>query len=78
MKFNKSILWDIIGYASLALCIIGQITVGQFYMFAQIIYLIANLSSTIRSICLRLPLADNIRNVVFTGITIALIIVRIF
>ena len=67
--------WEIIGYVTLALCIIGQITVGKWYLLAQSAYLIANVAGVFRDFALHLPAANKVRDVVFTAITVALIIV---
>ena len=75
--WKNEIFWEVIGYVSLALCIFGQITVGYAYMMAQIAYLVANTSTTIRSFVLDLPRADKVRNIVFLGITCGLIVIRL-
>ena len=62
----------------LALCLIGQVTVGYFYLFAQIAYLIANGISVVRSFALKRPSADKVKDIAFFAITLALIIIRIF
>lgn len=67
--------WETLGYVGLLLCVVGQITVGYWYLLAQSIYLVANISSVIRSFALALPNANKVKDIVFTGITIALIIV---
>jgi hypothetical protein len=72
---NTKILWEIVGYVGLALCIIGQITVGKWYPFAQFAYLLANVGNCVRNFALDLPTANKVRDFVFTGITIGLIIV---
>lgn len=69
--------WETIGYISLALCVFGQITVGGMYIIAQFAYLIANVANVIRDCVLRLPPANIVRDVCFTGITVALIIIAI-
>ena len=69
----NQIFWEIIGYLTLALCIFGQITVGYFYLPAQIVYLVANCLSMVRSISIKLPKANIIKDVVFTAITAGLI-----
>lgn len=74
---NKKIfvLWEIVGYVTLALCVIGQITVGYMYLLAQTLYLLANVFGVIRDLALKLPKANLIKDIVFTGITIALLII---
>jgi hypothetical protein len=79
MKLWKSnTLWEIVGYTTLALCIFGQITVGYIYLVAQFAYLAANALGIVRDFALDLPRANKVRDVVFTGITLALIVIKIF
>lgn len=70
--------WEIINYFCLIGLIVGQITVGYVYMFAQVIYLICNTITLIRSIKLQLPPSNIVRDACFTAITIGLIIIRAF
>ena len=72
-KSNK--VWEAVGYFTLALCIIGQVTVGYFYMFAQVGYLIANILGVVRDFALNLPRANKVRDITFTAITIGLIVI---
>ena len=74
---KKTVFWEIIGYITLALCVFGQIAVGKMYLIAQTAYLIANTASVIRDFALKLPPANIVRDICFTGITIALIIISI-
>ena len=76
--WKNNSFWEIIGYVSLTLTIIGQITVGYVYLLAQGLYFVGNTMSVIRSFALDLPRADKIRNIVFLGITCGLIIIKIF
>lgn len=73
---NKT-FWEIMGYTTLALCVFGQITVGYWYMVAQCGYLISNIVSVVRDFALGLPTANKVRDIVFTAITLALIIIKI-
>lgn len=75
--WTNSTFWEIVGYTTLALCIFGQITVGYFYIVAQIAYLIANIFGVIRDFALDLPRANKVRDIVFTAITLALIALKI-
>ena len=75
---QKTVIWEVVGYIGLILCVFGQIAVGYLYITAQIAYLIANLSAVVRDFALDLPPANKVRDIVFTGITVALIIIRIF
>lgn len=71
-------VWSFIGYLTLALCVFGQITVGHMYLVAQIAYLVSNILGVVRDFALNLPTANKVRDVTFTGITIALIVMKIF
>lgn len=75
--WKSKMFWEILGYVTLALCIFGQITVGTVYLLAQFAYLIANCVGVVRDFALKLPNANKVRDVVFAGITIALIVIRI-
>ena len=79
MKLTKKekTIWEIIGYIGLVLLVFGQIAVGYAYIPAQIAFLIANLSSVIRDFKMQLPTANKVRDLVFSGITIGLIIIYI-
>lgn len=75
--WNSNGFWEAVGYTTLALQIFAQISVGYIYMVAQGAYLFANVWSIIRSFKLNLPRANKVRDVVFLGITVALIIIRL-
>lgn len=75
--WNCKVFWEVIGYTTLALCVFGQITVGTWYLIAQFAYLISNILGVVRDFALHLPTANKVRDFVFTGITLALIITRI-
>lgn len=75
---KNNALWETIGYISLGLCIIGQITVGYYYLFAQTVYLVANTASLVRSVCIKLPRANVVKDITFTAITLGLIIINLF
>ena len=70
-----NLFWEIIGYVTLALCVVGQIAVGYIYIPAQIMYLVASVLSVIRDYALALPRANKVRDICFTGITAGLIII---
>ena len=74
---NKNLFWELIGYGTLALCIFGQITVGSWYLLAQSAYLIANICGVVRDFALDLPSANKVRDITFSAITIALIVVNL-
>ena len=68
-------LWEAVGYTTLALCIFGQITVGYWYIIAQAAYLIANVACVVRDFVLDLPMANKVRDICFTAITTALVVI---
>lgn len=74
----KEKIWENMGYSILVLCLIGQITVGYIYLFAQFIYLTSNIIGVIRDFQLKRPIADKVRNFAFLAITAALIILRLW
>lgn len=74
---KKETIWEIVGYIGLALCVFGQIAIGWVYLVAQCAYLLANISGVARDFALKLPNANKVRDIVFTAITLALIVVRI-
>ena len=74
---NKNMIWEVMGYVNLMLCVIGQITVGYSYMFAQCIYLGANIVAIVRNFKLNLPTANKVKDIAFAGITVGLIILRL-
>lgn len=69
--------WDNVGYLTLTLLVIGNLTVGYIYLFAQTLFAIANGINVIRAFQLKRPLADKTREIVFFGMTIGLIIIRL-
>lgn len=75
--WKNEIFWEIIGYLGLALCIFGQVAIGWFYLLAQFAYLIANITGVIRDFALDLPPSNKVRDIAFSAITLALILIRI-
>ena len=69
--------WDNVGYLTLTLLVIGNLTVGYVYLFAQTLFAIANGMNAIRAFQLKRPLADKTREIVFFAMTIGLIIIRL-
>ena len=71
----NTLLWEIIGYITLALCVVGQIAVGYIYIPAQLAYLAANALSVVRDFALCLPRSNKVKDICFTAITVGLIII---
>lgn len=76
MKRKVNYFWEMINYFCIIGLVVGQITVGYFYMFAQFLYLACNFISVVRDIKLRLPTSNIVKDCCFTAITIGLIIIR--
>ena len=74
-EIKNKLLWEVVGYVGLAMCIFGQITVGYWYLLAQFVYLVANIASVIRSFALELPSANKVKDIFFTAITCGLIVI---
>lgn len=77
MKKNIFNLWELLNYFALILCILGQMTAGYAYMFAQGVYLIANSIAVIRDIKIKMPISNLVKDICFLAITIGLIIIRL-
>ena len=75
--WNNNTFWEIVGYITLALCVFGQIAVGYVYLIAQFMYFVANILGVTRDFALKLPNANKVKDICFTGITIGLIVIRI-
>lgn len=73
--WHNKIFWEVIGYCTLALSIVGQIAVGYIYIVAQFVYLAANGISAVRSFALNLPTANKTKDCTFFAITAGLIII---
>lgn len=74
---KREALWEIVGYIALIGCVLGQIIVGYWYLFAQAIYLVCNIGMTVRCFAIHQNNADKVKNSVFTAITLGLIIIRL-
>lgn len=75
-KQNKG--WENAAILCFTLTVAGQGLVGGLYLVAQGIWLTANIISLIRNIVLNRPKADKLRDAGLIGLTIALIILRLF
>jgi hypothetical protein len=64
-------------YVVLVLLIVGQCTIGPWYLLGQGVYLIANLISVVRTFYLKRPAADKVKDCACTAITTGLILIAI-
>lgn len=74
---KKENLWEIIGYITLTGLIIGQVTIGYWYLFAQFIYLACNMTNVIRDFAQNMPNSYKVKDICFTALTLGLIIIWI-
>lgn len=56
--------------------ICGQVLVGKNYMLGQGCYLVANIIASYRTFSLNRPMSDKIKDVLFTGLTLALMLTK--
>ena len=73
---EKEKFWENSMYAVIVLLVIGQITVGWLFYVGQGAYLIGNIISVLRDFKIDRPKADKIKNLLFTAITIGIIMLR--
>lgn len=77
-KDMKTLIWENLQLLVLALTIIGQITVGIWFLVGQGIWFISNIITVVRDFVLKRPAADKIKNIALTAITAGLIILNVF
>jgi hypothetical protein len=75
MEKRNHVFWEVIGYITLTGLVIGQITIGYWYLFAQCIYLVCNIANVIRDFVQKMPTSYKVKDCFFTAITIGLIII---
>lgn len=75
MKYEK--LFENLNYVVLMGLIIAQCVIGKWYLVGQGIYLFCNVISVTRSIVLKRPKADKIKDFSCTAITIGLILLAL-
>ena len=73
---EKEKFWENSMYAVIVLLVIGQITVGWLFYVGQSAYFIGNIINVLRDFKMNRPKADKIKNLLFTAITIGLIMLR--
>lgn len=77
-KDKKTLFFENLQLLGLALTIIGQCLVGIWFLVGQVLWLLANTIAVARNFVLKRPLADKIKDVVLTAITLSLIILNVF
>jgi len=78
MKKIEKIFTNEVGYLVMALLIMGQCTVGEWFYLGQFVYLFANALNLIRDFILKRPAPDKIKNTAFVAITLGIILIRFF
>ena len=72
---KKETIWEIIGYVLLAGLVIGQVTIGYWYLFAQFVYLVCNVTNVVRDFAQNMPTSYKVKDICFSALTLALIII---
>lgn len=72
---KKETIWEIIGYILLAGLVIGQVTIGYWYLFAQFVYLICNVTNVVRDFAQNMPTSYRVKDICFSALTLALIVI---
>lgn len=67
-------VWENLQYVSLALTIAGQVVIGPMWILGQTLWLIANVIAVARDFCLSRPMADKVKDVGLTALTLGLIV----
>lgn len=70
--------WVNLQYVTLVLLIVGQCTVGSWFIFGQSVYLLANLISVGRCFALARPTSDKIKDCCCLAITIGLLFIKVW
>ena len=76
MKCEK--LFENLQFLVLVGLIVAQCVIGERYLLGQSIYLGCNAISVVRCFVLKRPIADKVKDFACLGITIGLILIRIF
>lgn len=79
-KTTAQIVWENLQYFVLGLTIVGQvITNVPFYgvLAAQSVWLVSNVIATVRDFMLKRPVADKVKNICLTAITVGLVVLGI-
>lgn len=76
-KTAKVIVWENLQLLALAGTVAGQALVGGLYLVAQGIWLACNVLSLVRDFVLKRPAADKIKDAALSGLTLALIVLRV-
>ena len=71
---RKMWLWEQVSLLVLGLTIVGQITVGAWFILGQALWCAANVTAVLRNIALKRPIADCVKDGVMLAITIGIII----
>ena len=74
---TKEKFFENMNYIVLMGLIIGQCVIGKWYLLGQCVYLMCNVISVSRSIILKRPKADKIKDFSCTAITIGLILLKV-
>lgn len=66
--------WEVFSYCGLVAAVIAQITVGDWFVLGQALFAASNVVNIIRDWKLKLPTSNLVKDVIFFGISIGLIV----
>lgn len=75
---NNAMVWEVAGYAGLALTILGQVVIGVNYLGGQGCWLVANALYLSKAYAQDLGRAEMVRNVAMSALTAGLMVAKIF
>ena len=73
----KKFYEEYLGYSIMFMLIIAQCVVGEWFLLGQVIYLISNIANVVRDFALARPIADKVKNILFSAITLGLILIKV-
>lgn len=68
---------ELLNYFSLAFTVVGQVCLGDFYLFGQGAFAVANIMRIIRDFRTKATVSDFIRDFAFLGISVGMMLLEI-
>lgn len=68
---------ELLNYLSLAAAVVGQIVLGDFFLFGQGAFAVANLMRIVRDFRTKAAISDYIRDFAFFGISVGMMFLEI-
>lgn len=71
---KKIDLWEVFSYCGLVAAVIAQICVGDWFILGQSLFAVSNIINVVRDWKLKLPTSNLVKDVIFFGISIGMVI----